>query len=157
MGGAGSHLCKQLLLSSPFGSPDVETITAPGSPCLKNYSFRIIPGTWVPVRLVPHGTGITRPHVWPCSRVQSWCACVCVCFCSQECPEQEPAFVDSSVVSEGFPGGISGKKSTCQRRRHKKCGFDPWVRKIPWRRKGQPTPVFLPGESHGQRSLPGKL
>ena len=35
-------------------------------------------------------------------------------------------------------------------RRHE---FDPWVRKIPWRRKWQPTPVFLPGESHGQRSL----
>ena len=33
--------------------------------------------------------------------------------------------------------------------------FDPWVRKIPWRRKGQPTPVFLPGKSHGQRSLVG--
>ena len=32
-------------------------------------------------------------------------------------------------------------------------GFDPWVRKIPWRRKWQPTPVMLPGESHGQRSL----
>ena len=34
-------------------------------------------------------------------------------------------------------------------------GFDPWVRKIPWRRKWQPTPVYLPGESHGQRSLVG--
>ena len=33
--------------------------------------------------------------------------------------------------------------------------FDPWVRKIPWRRKWQPTPVFLPGESHGQGSLVG--
>ena len=33
--------------------------------------------------------------------------------------------------------------------------FDPWVRKIPWRRKWLPTPVFLPGESHGQRSLVG--
>ena len=32
---------------------------------------------------------------------------------------------------------------------------DPWVRKIPWRRKWQPTPVFLPGKSHGQRSLAG--
>ena len=31
--------------------------------------------------------------------------------------------------------------------------FDPWDRKLPWRRKWQPTPVFLPGESHGQRSL----
>ena len=34
-------------------------------------------------------------------------------------------------------------------------GFDPWVRKIPWRRAWQPTPVFLPEESHGQRSLAG--
>ena len=33
--------------------------------------------------------------------------------------------------------------------------FDPWVVKIPWRRAWQPTPVFLPGESHGQRSLAG--
>ena len=32
-------------------------------------------------------------------------------------------------------------------------GFDPWVRKIPWKREWPPTPVFLPGESHGQRSL----
>ena len=31
--------------------------------------------------------------------------------------------------------------------------FNPWVGKIPWRRKWQPTPVFLPGGSHGQRSL----
>ena len=36
-----------------------------------------------------------------------------------------------------------------------RCRFDPWVRKIPWRRKWQPTPVLLPGESHGQRSLVG--
>ena len=35
----------------------------------------------------------------------------------------------------------------------KRCEFDPWVRKMPWRRKLQTTPVFLPGESHGQRSL----
>ena len=35
------------------------------------------------------------------------------------------------------------------------AGFDPWVGKIPWRRKWQPTPVFLPGKSHGQRSLAG--
>ena len=33
--------------------------------------------------------------------------------------------------------------------------FDPWIRKIPWRREGQPTPVFLPGEFHGQRSPVG--
>ena len=37
----------------------------------------------------------------------------------------------------------------------KRCRFNPWVGKIPWRREWQPTPVVLPGESHGQRSLAG--
>ena len=55
----------------------------------------------------------------------------------------------------GFSGGASGKEPTSQCRRHKRQGFDPWVGKIPWRRKWQPTPVFLPGESHGQRSMSG--
>ena len=40
-------------------------------------------------------------------------------------------------------------------RRHEGCGSDPWVRKIPWRREWLPTPVLLPGEFHGQRSLAG--
>ena len=52
-------------------------------------------------------------------------------------------------------GGTSGKEPTCQCRRHKRLRFDPWVRKIPWRRAWQPIPVFLPGKSHGQRSLVG--
>ena len=55
-----------------------------------------------------------------------------------------------------FPGGASGKEPTCQCIRHKRPGFDPWVRKIPWRRKWQPSPLFLPGKSHGQRSLAGQ-
>ena len=42
-----------------------------------------------------------------------------------------------------------------QCRKHRRCGFDPWVEKIPWRKAWQPIPVFLPGESHGQRSLVG--
>ena len=53
----------------------------------------------------------------------------------------------------GFSRWHSDKESTCQRRRGRRQGFDPWVRKIPWRRKWQSTPVFLPGKSHGQRSL----
>ena len=49
-------------------------------------------------------------------------------------------------------GGTSGKESTCQCRRF---AFSPWVRKISWRRAWWPATVFLPGESHGQRSLAG--
>jgi len=50
------------------------------------------------------------------------------------------------------PWCLSGKELTCQCRRH---DFDPWVGKTLWRRRWQPTPVFLPGKSHGQRSLAG--
>ena len=54
-----------------------------------------------------------------------------------------------------FPSGTVVKRppamlETCRRHR-----FDPWIEKIPWRRKWQPTPVFLPGKSHGQRRLVG--
>ena len=58
-------------------------------------------------------------------------------------------------VIKGFPGGANGKESACQCRRCKRCEFDPWVGKIPWSRKWQPAPAFLPGKSHGQRSLEG--
>ena len=55
----------------------------------------------------------------------------------------------------GIPSWHSGKESACQCKEHRRHGFNPWVGKIPWRRKWQPTPVFLPGKSHGQRSLAG--
>ena len=61
----------------------------------------------------------------------------------------------SCILNGGFPGGTSGKEPTCHCRRLKRRRFDPWIRKIPWRRAWQPTPVFLPGESHGQRGLGG--
>ena len=48
-----------------------------------------------------------------------------------------------------------GKESACQCRRHKRGSLDTWIGKIPWRRKWQSVPVFLPGKSHGQRSLAG--
>ena len=61
----------------------------------------------------------------------------------------------SSKANLGFPGGAGGKEPTCQYKRHERCEFDPWVRKIPWKWAQQPTPVVLPGKSHGQRTLAG--
>ena len=58
---------------------------------------------------------------------------------------------------KGFTGGSSSKEPTCQCRRCWRQGFSPCVRKISWRRPWQPTPVFLPGESHGQGSLAGYI
>ena len=71
-------------------------------------------------------------HIGVCVRV---CVCVCVCV--------------------GFPGVASCTEPIHQCRRHNRHRFDSWVEKIPWRRAWQPTPLFLPGEFHGQRSLAG--
>ena len=62
-------------------------------------------------------------------------------------------FLDLSP--KGFPVDASGKEPACQSRRCKGLRFDPWVKKISWRRAWQSIPVFLPRESHGQRSLVG--
>ena len=58
-------------------------------------------------------------------------------------------FIGGSVVKK------KKKKNTCQCRRYKRWWFNPWVGKIPWKKAWQPTPVFLPGESHEQRKLMG--
>ena len=82
-----------------------------------------------------------RPHLLPLSpKVCSLCLCLLCC----------PAWRTTRIMA--FPGGASGKEPACQCRRR---GFVPWVGKISWRRKQQPTLVFLPGESHGWRSLVG--
>ena len=59
----------------------------------------------------------------------------------------------SSVM--GLPWWLSGKESACQCKRRGRLRFNPWVETIPWRRKWQPTAVFLLGKSPGQRSLAG--
>ena len=56
------------------------------------------------------------------------------------------------VLSLGLSRWCSDKESASQCKRLR-CGFDPWVGNIPWWRKWQPTPVFLPGKSHGRKSL----
>ena len=69
---------------------------------------------------------------------------MCVCIC---------VYI---YIYIGFVGGAGSKESACQCRRRKRHMFNPWVRKIPWMRAWQPTPVFLPGESHGTEE-PGRL
>ena len=73
--------------------------------------------------------------------VHSWC---CVVFHRMKAP-----------VCICFPGSSASKESTCPCRRHKRHEFKPWVRKISWRRKWQPTPVFSTGKFHEQRCLVG--
>ena len=63
-----------------------------------------------------------------------------------------PALHQGIQDLRGFLGSSDGKESACN---VGDSGLIPWVGKISWRRKWQPTPVFLPGESHGERSLVG--
>ena len=65
--------------------------------------------------------------------------------------DNELVFLATRLVVNGY-AAAENQRIRLQCRRH---GFDLWVGKIPWRRVWQPTPVFLPGESHGQRSLAG--
>ena len=73
------------------------------------------------------------------------CVCVCVCVC---------VYTERERQRESLPWWLSGKESTCQCRR---LGFNPQVKKIPCRRKWQFTLIFLPGKSHGQKSLAGYI
>ena len=66
-----------------------------------------------------------------------------------------PDLWESNFLWWGLPGWHSGEESACQCRRHQRYQFNPWVKKIPWSRRWQPTPVYLPGKFHRQRSLAG--
>ena len=98
--------------------------------------------------------GLTDASMWWCVLHWAWCT-VCeewqlliVCWSTD-------AFNICWPPHKGFPSGASGKESAYQCRRRRRHEFNPWVGRIPWRRAWQPTPVFLPWESHGQRSPVG--
>ena len=67
-------------------------------------------------------------------------------------PHLAVCFWATLIAIKGYPCGLVVKNLPANAR-DARDGFDPWVGKIPWRRKWQPAPVFLPGGSHGQRSL----
>ena len=70
-------------------------------------------------------------------------------------PPADAREISGSYGGHGLPKWLSDEESTCQYRRLRRLVLDPWVKKIPWRRKWQPIQVFLSGESHGQRNLTG--
>ena len=116
---------------------------------------RLFATPWTATYQAPPSMGFSRQEYWSgvaiaFSELIYWI--IILCQALAKCPTY---FIVSIHPIRGFPGGASGKEPACQCRRHRRHGLHPRVGMIPWRRKCQPTPVFLPGESNGQRSLSG--
>ena len=88
---------------------------------------------------------VENQELWP-----RQCHCNVLGLCNMEASLLGEKNKRSPRSDTGFPGSSDGKESACNVRRPR---LDLWVRKIPWRREWQHTPVFLCGESCGQRSL----
>ena len=118
-----------------------------------------------------HFPQCTKPFLSPESSHMLFPLLLCLSYCSHcwlLCKLQGQlkchffkkfSLTSASSKAHPFCGSLSlhtsGKEPACQCRRCKRCRFDSCVGKIPWRRAWQPTPVFLAGKSHGQRSLAG--
>ena len=131
------------------------------------------PGQNTGVRIaVPFSRGSSQSRGW--TQVSLSAGRFCTSWATREAQEYwsrypipSPAYLPDPGIEPGSPAvqvdslptelsrKISSKELACQCRRKTGLGFDLWVGKIPWRRAQQPTPVFLPGESFGQRSLLG--
>ena len=95
---------------------------------------------------VPFSRGSSQP------RDQAQVSCIADRFFSSWATREARVYHCTGIYHTRASQVAQCKESTCQWRR---CPFNPWVRKILWRRKQQPSPVFFPLESHGQRSLEG--
>ena len=105
---------------------------------------------WISCSILLAMSKADRQLIIPCeSPVKGTVTKVCTNVMTSTAPSNSPI---RQVFDSGYFSGSEGKESTCQCNR---LGFDPWVLKIPRRREWQPTPVFLPGKFHGQRSLVG--
>ena len=109
--------------------------------------------------MVIHGSGICSS--WKHGDKQNasqWVRHNVVHPCGIPCLNKKEVFIYQCmcIAFIGLPRWLSGKKESAgQCRRHRRPEFDPWIGKILWGRKWQPTPVLLPGKSHEQRSMVG--
>ena len=144
MGKRAEHITKE----------DIQMISKNAKRCSK---YLVIGEITIKTTVRPPGIPLSRPKIKKTDNSKSWWEwkiSVTFTHCSWEW-KMLRTLRDNVWQYLLKPGGASGKEPTCQCRRHKRCGFDPWIVKIPRRRKWQPTPVYLPGESHGWRSLAG--
>jgi len=137
-------------LSHPWDFPGKNTGVGCHSllPCMEVKSesevAQLCPTLRDPMDCSPPGSSI---HGICQARVLEWGA---IAFSDEVLVNLKNNMLTERSQSSGFSWWLSGIEYTCQSRHHR---FDPWVGKIPLRREWQPSPVFLPGRSHGQRGL----
>ena len=150
------------------GSPALQADSSPSEPLIwaregigwwQRVQYKCVKGRQIGGRLIPEGEsqGLmtkTMEKVREKKEFRTWYM-VTMSLTDSEDISVALSFWRKVMRSLGTPSGTSGKESACQCRWYKRPGIHPWVGKIPWRRKWQPTPAFLPGKSHGQRSLVG--
>ena len=131
-------------MDSVCGAPSFSTVTS-----------------WAGFERAALGLSLAHGKCWGIFTPNKLCECKWISAVTPpwlQLPEQLATWLSllgSSLQSSGLPWWLRSKESACQCRRLKRHRFSPLVRKIPWRRAWKPTPVFLPGELHGQRSLTG--
>ena len=143
-------------------TPPTELSSLASKPKLVSTGFKYRVAILTPFPEGPHAMGTSHDTILPQHLPPGpWSHCSLFLECQS--PQALLVNFQSSLeiflvlfMQDTFPGGTRGKEPACQFRKPKRLGFDPWVRKIPWRRKWQPTPAFVPGDSHGQRSLVGQ-
>ena len=132
-----------------------------GSCCLPSYQLRA-PAVSSPAFPWCHLPGLQLSYVslsaWFLSRLSTlWIRTGPTGIPSLPLPHPLTQGLEHCTCPVGFPWWFSGKESTCQCRRCRRWGFDPWVGKIHLEKEMQPNLVFLSGKSHGQRSLAGYM
>ena len=114
---------------------------------------RLLATPWTTAYQAPPSMGFSRQEYWsgvPLPSSREVLASIIMVIRLQYINVSNQQVVHLKLTQYYFPGGSDGKASCLQCGRP---GFHPWVGKIPWRRKRQPTPVLLPRKSHGRRSL----
>ena len=107
---------------------------------------RLLATAWTAAYQAPPSMGFSRQEYWsgvPSPSLQSSLAILKMI--------RMQSLLTTSTITWGLPRWLSSEEFACWCRRCRRCGLDPWVRKIPWSKKWQSTPVFLPGKFHGQR------
>ena len=137
----------------PSPTPGVYPNSCPSSRwCHPAISSSVVPFSSCPQSL-PASASFPMSQLFSWGGQSSWCKFHMALVCWPRDLQSPDGMLEFSSFRPELPSLVAQRLKRLPARQETR--FNPWVGKIPWRRKWQPTPVFLPGKSHGQRSLVG--